>query len=148
MMRFSGNRQKGFTLIELVIVVAMVAILAGIIVPGMGGMVARSAINSAEQDLMQAFRTAKNVARDRDTSVTITLTQANRDVTITSADGSLNQTVTLPAGTSPSVSDAFIFSPMGLINKIGTVTLISSRDNTMTRTITIQTLFGQMDGSS
>lgn len=147
-MRSSGLRQSGFTLVELVIVIAMVAILAGIVVPGLGGMMARSSINTAEQDLMQAFRTAKNVARDRNTSVTITLTLNSSDVALASADGTFNQTVSLPSGTAPNAADAFVFNPMGLVNKTGAVTLISSRDNTLTRTVTIQTLFGQMEGSN
>ncbi|MBI1195175.1 MAG: prepilin-type N-terminal cleavage/methylation domain-containing protein [Gammaproteobacteria bacterium] len=140
--------QCGFTLIELMVVISMVAILAGIIVPGMSGMVARSSINTAEQDLMQAFRTAKNVARDRNTSVTITLVLNSRDITLTSADGTFNQTVSLPSGTAPNAADAYVFNPMGLVDKTGTITLTSTRDNTLTRTVTIQTLFGQMEGSS
>lgn len=147
-MRSLSRGQRGFTLIELMVVVAMVAILAGIIVPGMSGMVARSSINTGELDLMQVFRTAKNVARDRNTSVTITLTKDSRDVTLTSADGTFSQTVSLPNGIAPNAADAYVFNPMGLIDKTGTITLISSQDNALTRTVTIQTLFGQMEGSS
>jgi len=145
--RFAQRREGGFTLIELMVVIAMVAILAGVIVPGMGGMVARSSIGTAEQDLMQALRTAKSVARDHNTKVTVTLVKGSSNIAMASSDGSFAQTVALPASASPTVGDVFVFNGQGLVDKTGAITLVSARDVNLTRTVTIQTLFGQLNGS-
>ncbi len=136
--------EKGFTLVELIVVIAIVALLAGIVLPGMSGIVTRSSIETAQQDLMQSLRKAKIVARNRNTRVTITLVKNSNVINLSSSDGSYNQNSTMPSSTTPNASNTFVFSPMGLIDKTGTITIVSSRDATLTRSITIQTLFGQM----
>ncbi len=125
--------------------ISIVAILAAILVPGMGGISARSSLASAQQDLMQAIRKAKSVARNQNTAVTITLVANNSRISLASADGRFTQNIDLPGSIAPDTSAAYRFNPMGLLDQTGTITLISSRDATQTRAVTIQTLFGQLE---
>lgn len=139
------GRQTGFTAIELAIVITLVAILSSIIVPGMGDVFARSALTTGQQDLMQALRKAKVVARNENTSVTVTLTAKNPRITLLSANGRFVQNIDLPASIAPLQSDSYRFNSMGVLNKIGTITLTSLQDATQTRQVSIRTLFGQLE---
>jgi prepilin-type N-terminal cleavage/methylation domain-containing protein len=50
------NRQQGFTMIELIVSVAILTIVAGVVVSGLNGMVQRNAIETAKVDLTQESR--------------------------------------------------------------------------------------------
>ena len=138
-------RTGGFTIVELAVVIALVAILSSILAPGMADVFARSSLGTAQQDLMQALRKAKIVARNQNTAVTVTLTKDSPVVTLQSANGLFNQTINLPSTITPKVSASYQFNAMGVLNQTGTITLISSRDAAQSRTIRIQTLFGQLE---
>ncbi len=127
------------------VVISIVAILAAILVPGMSDIFARNSLTSAQQDLMQAIRKAKAVARNQNTAVTITLVADSPRITLTSADGRFTQNIDLPGSVSPATSATYRFNPLGLLDQTGTITLNSSLDGTQTKTITIQTLFGQLE---
>ncbi len=135
----------GFTIVELAVVITLVAVLSGILVPGMADVFARNSLGTAQQDLMQALRRAKIVARNQNTTVTITLTQNSPVVTLQATNGLFNQTVNLPATVSPAASATYQFNAMGVLDRTGTITLRSSRDASQNRTIRIQTLFGQVE---
>ena len=52
----TGKINSGFTLIELVVLVAVLAILSGISVPLFMGLVERAAVRSAQYPLKQAYK--------------------------------------------------------------------------------------------
>ena len=135
----------GFTVVELAIVIALVAILSSILAPGMADIFARSSLGSAQQDLMQALRKAKIVARNQNTTVAITLTQGSPVIRLQAANGLFSQTTNLPSTITPTASATYRFNAMGVLDQTGTITLKSSRDATQTRTIRIRTLFGQLE---
>ena len=50
------NMKKGFTLVELVIVIAVIAILAGVLIPTFGGIITKAQKSAAEQAAMNEWK--------------------------------------------------------------------------------------------
>ena len=71
--------QRGFTLLELLIVIALIGILATIAVPNFQEMVKRNAVVSQNNELVALINTAKSEAVRRSTAVTISIVDAGTD---------------------------------------------------------------------
>ena len=56
------NNRKGFTIVELVIVIAVIAILAGVLIPTFAGIVAKAQKSAAEQEAANAYKEAYALA--------------------------------------------------------------------------------------
>ena len=52
------NNKKGFTIVELVIVIAVIAILAGVMIPTFGGIINRANQSKALQEAKNAYTAA------------------------------------------------------------------------------------------
>ena len=52
------NTKKGFTLVELVIVIAVIAILAGVLIPTFSNVVAKAQESAAIQEAVNAYKEA------------------------------------------------------------------------------------------
>jgi len=74
--------RPGYSLIELVVVLAVVAVLLGLSVPRVGGAADRTATRAAARELMSAFAAARDYAIARRTGVAVMLDSVGGTVTI------------------------------------------------------------------
>lgn len=69
--RFSSARSRGFTLVELMVTVSVIAILAAIAVPGMTALINNSRINGQSEELVSSLQLARAEAVRRNARVTV-----------------------------------------------------------------------------
>lgn len=120
------TKHAGVTLVELLVAIAVVAILAAIAVPNMGSMLATNKLNDAQENIMQVLKSAHAVAVANGTFSTVTITSASNVIATSYGNGTtappnliLNNEVVIGA------DDTLIFSPNGTVDSAGTVTLSS-----------------------
>ncbi len=65
------SRHSGFTMLELLITMAIIAILAGIAAPSYNGMIARNKVNSMRENLANALQYARSEAIKRKVDVIV-----------------------------------------------------------------------------
>ena len=108
--------QSGFTMMELMIVISILAITAFLAVPSIDSSYTRSELNAAQQNIAQSLRKAKQFARSVNTS----------SVSVSSGD------------------DTYSFNSLGVVDNVGVITLTSTRDANETKSVTILNLLGQL----
>ena len=81
-------RQLGFSLIELMVVVAVMAIMSSIAFPAFGSMIAGNDLNTAQENIIDALKKARGMAVSHSTLATVTINSAARTVQLSLADGS------------------------------------------------------------
>jgi prepilin-type N-terminal cleavage/methylation domain-containing protein len=148
------HTETGFTLIEVMLVVSILSVVTYLGAPSMISMFADNEVEGAQQSIAQSFRTAKQFARSVNTNVTVTLTLNQTDNTITYTlpdgnnqlpDGTSMNAISLPDQVSVSSDDnSYTFNSLGVIDKIGTITVTSVRDSSKQKTITLLNLLGQI----
>ena len=74
------NKDRGFTLIEMITVIIIVGVVAAIAAPNFLGLLNRSRANSAVNDIEGAIREAQRLAIRNGNSCTINITSATRTV--------------------------------------------------------------------
>ena len=93
------TNRKGFTIVELVIVIAVIAILAAVLIPTFAGMIDKANDSKALQNATNVLKAyiADNAATDEDVDLYILVDTTYFDVT----DGKLNKD---PLDTAPTVT--------------------------------------------
>lgn len=153
--------RRGFTLVELMVTIAVVAILAMIAAPSMSNLIAKQQLNKSTRELATTLSQARSQAALLRTTVTVSLnsTAANTATTFNWAPGS-NNTLTITAidsSTSPPTPSnltlsSVIFNPSGTLNNIAkdaSFVICNSRSGT-SKTIILSkfgTQFARADGT-
>lgn len=110
----SLHRSAGVTLIELLVTISIVAILAGLSIPGMATMLANSDINNAQENIAQVLRRARSLAMAQGTITTVNVNAASNAISLTIADGSTPvKTINIPSNISMSENVSIEFNPFG-----------------------------------
>ena len=87
------NNKKGFTIVELVIVIAVIAILSAVLIPTFGGIVDKANASAAQQEAKNAH-TQYLIDTDADTSDVVIVVEGKYYFTVT--DGQLEVAETAP----------------------------------------------------
>ena len=153
------DRQQGFTLVEVLIVIAIIAIMSGVVAPSLLGAIPGIRVSGAARDVLSDFRMARTLAVDRGFPVIVEFdapsnthyrmyVDRNRDGSYTSGTDTLVKEVTLTNeyksiilksndGAAPADGvdldgtggDSIAFQPNGSASGTGAVYLMPSRDS-------------------
>lgn len=85
---YKSCKQLGVTLIELMVVVAVMAVLSGIAFPAMGSMSAGNDLNTAQENIIETLKKARGMAVSHSTFATVTVSAATHTLLLSLSDGS------------------------------------------------------------
>jgi len=81
------SRHCGLTLIELIVTVALVAIMASIAAPGFRDMVEKATLARSQDLVVQALKQAKRIARSQGTMVKVTFSNTPTNIKLEPSNG-------------------------------------------------------------
>ena len=88
------NNRKGFTIVELVIVIAVIAILATVLVPTFGNVIEKANITSAKQNAKNTYTEyVAGVEYDKGETAAATVYFVDGNYTVTIVDGAVTDCV-------------------------------------------------------
>nr|CAC94922.1 putative type IV pilin [Ruminococcus albus] len=112
-----NSNKKGFTLVELVVVIAIIGVLAAILVPSMMGYVKKSRLKTANGNAKTAYNTAAGALADLETSgIQVSSLSESIDCTSTTSVPDIDS---VSAGDASSYVDAVVKNALGANGKDG-----------------------------
>ena len=117
--------ESGFTLTELMVVVAVMAILSSIAIPAFGSMSAGNDLNNVQEDVIETLKKARAMAVSRSTFATIAINSANHTMQLGLADGSQPlEIVPLRSNITIAADATLVFGAQGTVTaQAGTTTI-------------------------
>jgi len=137
------RKNAGFSLTELMVIIGIIGIMAGIAMPNLIGWLPKYRMGSAAREILGTFEFARLTAVKRNVATLVTLDYANDLVRIT-VGATTVRTIRMPAGidlkesASPSLDASFNFNGQGMADKSGEV-LISDGGRHPDRKVTLST---------
>lgn len=128
------TRIKGFTLVELMVIVALVAIMAAIAVPSFTDFIRKNEIQAAADDITGLLQFARNQAINTRSSVTVTRDPGNHKWVVTVLGEESRVLSYNPAkvafDTDPDLtSNKLTFNAYGGANKASIITICRGKDS-------------------
>ena len=140
----SRTGADGFTLVEILIVVMLVAIIAGAAAPQVADAIQRYSLTSAGQQVVTTIRSARQqaVGQNAVRRVRFNFPAVGQYQVLDSVDGAIGDVQFLPAGTDfGAVSGDIEITTSGRVTDLAgnptTETIVVSNDDGQTRTITV-----------
>ena len=156
---------RGFTLIELMITIALLGILLALALPSFSDMIRRTAVSSAASSLSVALATARSEAVKRGRNVSV-CKSTNGSTCVTSGDWSTGWVIYATAGTpikvfeapsgglamtgSTSIVNVVTFTATGgtTLASVGTITVCKSGQTSRVISVAVSGRIGVVSGSS
>ena len=113
-----NSNKKGFTLVELVVVIAIIGVLAAILVPSMMGYVKKSRLKTANGNAKTAYNTAAGALADLETSG-VQVESLSETVDATSGTTSIPDIDSVTASNAKTYVDAVVQNALGANGKDG-----------------------------
>jgi prepilin-type N-terminal cleavage/methylation domain-containing protein len=146
------SRSRGVTLVEILLVVAVLVILLSFAMPSVGNATARAELKAAAENVQYSMDAARNLARMTESSVAVNIETASQPEATAGAEsgsGGEPQRITfskpeiqdylLPVGIRlVSDHDHYVFDSRGLVLEPGRVTLLSATDESISSAIDIK----------
>lgn len=94
----NNTQEAGLTLIEMIVVVALIAILVGISFPSMASGIETLRLNSASQSIVSFINGGLNRAERRQQVVEVTISKSENALSLRSAEPGFDRRLVLPEG--------------------------------------------------
>lgn len=131
-------KQSGFTFHELMVIIAIMAILAAIAIPGVIGWLPKYRLGSGARDVLSAMQAARLIAIKENTGVTLDFDFAGDTFNATLDSGGTVHSGLMPGGidlTDGSLGSSVRFNKLGIPSPAASGTLVVSDSQGRSRTI-------------
>ena len=130
-------RNSGFTLIELMVTIAVLAIIVGIAAPSISTQLANQRVKSTTATLANALKEAKaeSIIRRQNLTLSYNNTSTPKVITITAPDSNTiaNYSYNVKSTIKPDTAITIVFEPSKRVNTARTYTICDSNANATSR---------------